>query len=419
MTHLSTGTLPTLATATAWAVLAAVATLSPALSRAQKFPVLPAQSDTARLVAQAGVPLEELSPNAPDRYVVKKGDSLWAIAGLYLKRPWRWPELWGMNYEEIRNPHLIFPGQVLHLERRDGRARLKFGPGGQLGAGEQPSAAVDPGGIPTVKLSPSVRAEGPRADALPTLKNSQIEPFLAEPVVVDELALSLAPRIVAMTDNRVLLSHGDRAYALGPPGQPLLEGPDRPKIFRVYRNPKPLIDPVTREVLGYEAPHVGKAQLISGENTTTVTGEGETPQVLVVPATISIVGDRREMFPGDRLAPEPPRPFVSYTPHAPDRPVDARVVSFYGDAVIYAGQNQIVAINRGTRDGIEIGHVLAVSRPGRAKVDTTAGVPVAMQLPDQRLGLLMVFRPFERVSYALLLQVSEGVAIGDVVTNPY
>ena len=254
---------------------------------------------------------------------------------------------------------------------------------------------------------------------MPTLKNSQIEPFLAEPVVVDELALSLAPRIVAMTDNRVLLSHGDRAYALGPPGQPLLEGPDRPKIFRVYRNPKPLIDPVTREVLGYEAPHVGKAQLISGENTTTVTGEGETPQVLVVPATISIVGDRREMFPGDRLAPEPPRPFVSYTPHAPDRPVDARVVSFYGDAVIYAGQNQIVAINRGTRDGIEIGHVLAVSRPGRAKVDTTAGVPVAMQLPDQRLGLLMVFRPFERVSYALLLQVSEGVAIGDVVTNPY
>ncbi|OQC17986.1 LysM peptidoglycan-binding domain-containing protein [Candidatus Skiveiella danica] len=402
MKHLRPGTFPTVATATAWAVLA-TAGFSPETIFAQNFPITATQSQTARQVAQAGVPLEELAPDAPDRYVVKAGDTLWAISGMYLKRPWRWPELWGMNYQEIRNPHLIYPGQVLHLERQDGRARLRVG------------EPADGSGVPTIKLSPSVRAEGPRADALPTLKNNQIEPFLAEPVVVDELALSLAPRIVAMTDNRVLLSHGDRAYALGPPGQPLLEGPDRPKNFRVYRNPKPLIDPMTREVLGFEAPNVGRAQLVAGESTTTVPGSSD---VLVVPATIQIVGDRREMAPGDRLAPEPPRPFISYTPHAPDRPVDARIASFYGDAVIYAGQNQIVTINRGTRDGIEIGHVLAVSRPGRAKVDTTTGIPVAMQLPDQRLGLLMVFRPFERVSYALLLQVSEGVAIGDVVTNP-
>ena len=408
MKHLRPGTIPTVATATAWAVLA-TAGFSPETTFAQSFPITATQSQTARQVAQAGVPLEELAPDAPDRYVVKAGDTLWAISGMYLKRPWRWPELWGMNYQEIRNPHLIYPGQALHLERKDGRAQLKIGASGQLGSGN------DSGGMPTVKLSPNVRAEGPRADALPTLKNNQIEPFLAEPVVVDELALSLAPRIVAMTDNRVLLSHGDRAYALGPPGQPLLEGPDRPKNFRVYRNPKPLIDPVTREVLGFEAPNVGRAQLVAGESSTTVPGSSD---VLIVPATIQIVGDRREMVPGDRLAPEPPRPFISYTPHAPDRPVDARIVSFYGDAVIYAGQNQIVTINRGTRDGIEIGHVLAVSRPGRAKVDTTTGIPVAMQLPDQRLGLLMVFRPFERVSYALLLQVSEGVAIGDVVTNP-
>lgn len=414
MKHLNTGNLPALASVSAWAVLAAaLAGLSSGLTHAQNFPITPAQTQTARQVAQTGVPLEELAPDAPDRYVVKKGDTLWGIAGMYLKRPWRWPELWGMNYEEIRNPHLIFPGQALHLERKDGRALLKIGASGQLGAD------ADPGGIPTVKLSPSVRAEGPRADALPTLKNSQIEPFLAEPVVVDELTLALAPRIVAMQDNRVLLSHGDRAYALGAPGHPLLEGPDRPKQFRVYRNPKPLIDPVTRELLGFEAPNVGRARLVTGESTTMVPGDGSTAQAIVVPATINIVGDRREMYPGDRLAPEPPRPFISYTPHAPDRPVDARVVSLYGDAVALSGQNQIVTINRGTRDGIEIGHVLAVLRPGRAKVDTTAGIPVAMQLPDHRLGLLMVFRPFERVSYALLLQVSEGVAVGDVVTNPY
>jgi hypothetical protein len=163
-----------------------------------------------------------------------------------------------MNYEEIRNPNLIYPGQVLNLERKDGRARLRLG--GARGTDNDTvgikAAKIDE--IKTVKISPSVRVEGPRADALPTLKNNQIEPFLAEPIVVDELALTLAPRIVATQENRVLLSHGDRAYALGAPGYPLLDGPDRPKFFRVYRDPKPLIDPVTREVLGYEAPHVGK-----------------------------------------------------------------------------------------------------------------------------------------------------------------
>ncbi len=414
MKHLTTGNLPALASVPALALLAAMAAgFAPVPAQAQQYPVTPAQTATARQVAQAGVPLDEIAPNAPDRYVVKAGDSLWAIAGLYLKRPWRWPELWGMNYEDIRNPHLIYPGQVLHLERKDGRAQLKLASGGPAVEG------ADPNGIPTVKLSPTVRIEGPRADALPTLKNNQIEPFLAEPIVVDELALSLAPRIVAMQDNRVLLSAGDRAYALGAPGRPLLEGPDRPKLFRVYRDPKPLIDPVTRELLGYEAPNVGQARLLTGESTTAGSGTFGRPEVLAVPATIQIVGDKREMYPGDRLAPEPPRPFLSYTPHAPDRPVDARVVSFYGDAVVYAGQNQIVTINRGTRDGIEIGHVLAVLKPGRTKVDSTSGVNVPMQLPDQRLGLLMVFRPFERVSYALLLQVTEGVGIGDLVTNPY
>ena len=417
MKHLTKGNHPARAAAPALALLAAIAAgLAAAPAHAQKYPVTPAQSDTARQVAQAGVPLEELAPDAPDRYVVKKGDSLWAIAGLYLKRPWRWPELWGMNYEEIRNPNLIYPGQVLHLERKDGRARLRLGgaPGTDNDTVGIKAAKIDE--IKTVKISPSVRVEGPRADALPTLKNNQIEPFLAEPIVVDELALTLAPRIVATQENRVLISHGDRAYALGAPGYPLLDGPDRPKFFRVYRDPKPLIDPVTREVLGYEAPHVGKARLVTGESTTTAPGSTD---VMAVPATIDIVGDLREMRPGDRLGVEPPRPFLSYTPHAPDRPVDARVVSFYGDVVRLAGQSNIVAINRGTRDGIEIGHVLAVLKPGRTTVDTTSGVNVPMQLPDQRLGLLMVFRPFERVSYALLLQVTEGVSIGDVVTNPY
>jgi hypothetical protein len=144
---------------------------------AQNYPVTPQQRATAQQTAQQGVPLSELAPNAPDEYTVKPGDTLWAISRLYLLRPWRWPELWGMNINEIANPHRIYPGQVLYLDKTGGRARLTTRRGGFSGDGG------------TIKLSPRTRFDSLAGMALPTLNPSMIEPFLSEPIVVDANAL--------------------------------------------------------------------------------------------------------------------------------------------------------------------------------------------------------------------------------------
>lgn len=372
---------------------------------AQNLPITPAQRATAQQAAQAGVPVEDLAPSAPDEYTVQPGDTLWAISRLYLRGPWRWPELWGLNLDDIANPHRIYPGQVLYLDKRGGRARLSTRRGGAAGD------------IGTVKLTPRTRVESLAGMALPTLKPSLIEPFLSEPIVVEADTLARAPRIVAGNDNRVLLARGDRAYARGEPAAPLLDVTGPLRNFRVFRNATPLADPATGEILGYEAHYLGRAQLQRGESTVPAR-EGDKEVTRVVPATIDIVAAREEIRAGDRLLPEPPRQLVSYTPHAPATPIDARIVSVYGNAVQFAAQNQVVAISKGLRDGIESGHVLAILKNGDTVVDRTGGGRETLKLPSERIGLLMVFRPFERVSYALVLEVNDTPRVGDLLVNP-
>ncbi|WP_445322814.1 LysM peptidoglycan-binding domain-containing protein [Ramlibacter sp. AN1015] len=386
----------------------AMALLAPA-ALAQNFPITSTQRATAQQVAEAGVPLSELAPDAPDSYTVKRGDTLWAISGLFLRSPWRWPELWGMNIQQVRNPHLIYPGQHLVLEKVDGRARLRLA---------QPSSATP---LETVRLSPRARVEPLANLALPTLQPHLLEPFLAEPLVVDEGTLERAPRIVAAPDTRVLITKGDRAYARGLPQTPLVEGASRAAdAYRVFRSATPLRDPVTRAILGYEAQYLGRAELVRGETQETVrTASGEV-QTLPVPASLEIVSAREEMRIGDRLVPEPPRELVNYVPRAPEKPVEgAAVLSMYGNAVGLAGQNQIVSINKGRADGLEAGHVLAILKEGRRIVDRPAeGERQTIKLPDERNGLLMVFRTFDKVSYALVLQSTEGVKVGDRLVQP-
>jgi hypothetical protein len=396
---------------TAWAGLAAVATaLMSTTALAQKFPITSEQRSTAQQVAQAGVPLSELAPNAPEEYTVKRGDTLWAISGLFLKSAWRWPELWGMNMEEVRNPHLIFPGQHLVLEKVDGRALLRL------------RASSEGGAIPTetIRVSPRVRIE-PLADtAIPTLQTHLIEPFLAEPVIIDEAALLRAPRIVAAPENRVLITRGDRAYARGLATAPLmLRVAGREDAYRVFRNARPLRDPDTNALLGYEAMYLGKASLVRSESREMVRASGGKEEDLAVPATIDIVSAKEEMRVGDRLLPEPPREFLSYAPHAPAGLVNGSIVSVYGNAVAIAGQSQVVVINKGTADGMEMGHVLAILKNGERKVDRSQpGERTEIKLPSERNGLLMVFRPFEKLSYALILEINDTVKIGDRVASP-
>jgi len=398
---------PTFApTSQALAALAVLAGLMAAPALAQNFPITPGQRSTAEQVAQAGVPLSELAPNAPEEYTVKRGDTLWGISGLFLTRPWRWPELWGMNMEEVSNPHRIYPGQQLVLEKSDGRARLRMR---QSAEGDQPE---------TIRVSPRTRIELLPDTAVPALKTHLIEPFLAEPAIVDEQTLQQAPRIVAAGDSRVLITRGDRAYARGATATPLKQQvAGRSDEYRVFRNAKPLKDPVTRAILGYEAQYLGKASLVRDETAEPAAPDGQ--QGAVVPATIDIVSAKEEMRVGDRLLPEPPREFQSYVPHAPAGPMAGTIVSVYGDAVSVAGQNQVVVINKGTADGIQNGHVLAILKDGERRIDKSQpGERTAMKLPDERNGLLMVFRPFEKLSYALILEINDTVKVGDRVANP-
>lgn len=385
------------------AVMAMVGSATAAF--AQTYPVTPQQRSTAQQTAQAGIPISELAPNAPDEYTVKPGDTLWAISRLYLRSPWRWPELWGMNMSEISNPHRIYPGQVLYLDKTGGRARLST----RRGTGA-------PDG--TIKLSPRTRYESLSGMALPTLNPSLIEPFLAEPIVVDEGTLVTAPRIVAGNDSRVLLARGDRAYARGEFNSPLVETAGPIKTFRIFRNATPLTDPGTGEILGYEAQYLGKATLQRGESTASEMVDGK-EVVSVVPASIDIIAAREEMRAGDRLLPEPPRQLLSYVPRAPEQTVSGgRIVSVYGNAVQFAAQNQVVAINKGTRDGIESGHVLAILKNGETIIDKTGTGKETLKLPNERIGLLMVFRTFEKVSYALVLEINDAPRVGDLLINP-
>lgn len=378
---------------------------------AQNFPITPQQRSTAEQVASAGVPLSELAPNAPDSYTVKSGDTLWRISGLFLKSPWRWPELWGMNMEQVRNPHRIYPGQVLYLEKVDGVARLRMG---------QPPAD---GSVPleTVRVSPRTRISGLLDSSIPTLPPHLIEPFLNEAILVDDAALlENAPRIVAVPEDRVLITQGDRAYARGMTGAPLVERDPRfADTFRVFRNATPVRDPMTKQVLGFEAKYLGNAELVRNEAIQEVRSGKDGSVGMLVPATIDITRAKEEMRVGDRLMPEPPRMISSYVPRAPGHEVEGTVVSVYGDAVALVGQNQVVVINKGLTDGIENGHVMAILKAGRRIDDRSkASERTALKLPDERNGLLMVFRAFDRLSYALVLEITDAVRVGDRVTNP-
>ncbi len=386
------------------------ALLSSGQALAQTFPNLPISSQqraTAQQVAQAGVPLSELAPNAPDSHTVKRGDTLWSISGLFLRSPWRWPELWGMNLQAIRNPHLIFPGQRLVLDTSSGRAVLR----------------VADGDLPTIKVTPRTRYESLNDSAIPSLDPKLIEPFLTEAMIVDGATFQRAPRLVATPENRVLLSRGDRAYARGQysdggSGEALsLEG-GKTRDYRVFRNAVPLKDPTTGEILGYEAQFVGRATLVRGESRTETPGKDGKTVSEVVPATVDITLSKEEMRVGDRLVTEPAVLFPTFVPSAPPKPINGQIVSVYGNAVTYAAQNQVVAINRGTRDGLAEGHVLAIMTNAAQSLDRTDTARPAMRLPGERNGLMMVFRTFDRVSYALVVQIADGVKVGDRFVNP-
>ncbi len=347
--------------------------------------------------AQGDIPLKE---NAPDSYVVQKGDTLWSIATKFLKDPWRWPELWRLNQEQIRNPHEIVPGSTIVLDRTgtgpggDGQPQVRL-------EQQQPQQRLELGrGGGTERLSPKIYSEHLAADAIPSIPAHVIEPFLTQPLVIENAGLAKAPRIIATEESRVYLGRGGIAYVTGFPRTD-------EEMWQVYRQGRPLIDPDNNRTLAYEAVYLGTAR---------ITRPGD-------PATVEIVSSKQEISTGDRLiAAGKPTP-VKYAPHSPTKPIKGRVIGLYdGLTTAEGGPYSIISINRGARDGLEHGHVLALYRRGARIADPESGRSrdnsPTFQLPDERYGLVFVFRIFDNVSYGLVMESSRQLAPGDVVQTP-
>ena len=334
-------------------------------------------------VALAQVGSSELKANAPERYVVVPGDTLWSIAERYLSAPQRWPALWSMNRDTVRNPHQIYPGDVLVLDRSKG----------QLAVSEV-----------TVILSPRIRVEQTTVKEIPSIPPNLIEPYLTRPLVIEPDGLDNAPTIIATQENRVILGAGNVAYVSGMANT-------SEETWHVYRRGKALVDPDNNSTMGYEATFLGSAF---------VRAPGD-------PATIEIVAANQEIGKGDKLVAAGRTQIPNYAPHAPGGLIRGRIISIYGGvgAVGQGGRNSIVTLNRGKADGLEVGHVLALLRLGatvgaKALMADSGQPPAAgaLKIPDERYGLVFVFRVFDRVSYALVMDVSRTVNPLDVVQTP-
>ncbi len=287
-----------------------------------------------------------------------------------------------------------------------------------VGAAHAQTDAAEPADMPpTERLSPQERSEPLAAPLTSAIKRKLIEPFLAEPMVIDEAAVLTAPRIVAAQEGRVLLSRGDRAYARSTLGTPLelpMEGEQR---FSVFRNAQPLKDPGTGAVLGFEAQFIGSAVLLSSEGSETVQEQGKDVQ-RVVPAAIVITSAKEEIRAGDRLLVRSPARRDALVPHPANADTTAQIISVYGSAVVNAGQNQVVVLNRGSADGLEPGHVMAIQKRRAQAVEKNDSTGTTLLLPAERNGVAMVFLSFEKVAYALVVQVADSVRVGDRLTAP-
>jgi LysM domain len=311
--------------------------------------------------------------DVPDKYTVKKGDTLWDISELYLRDPWLWPEIWYVN-PQIRNPHLIYPGDIISLVYIDGRPRLTLERGRN------------------VKLSPGVKVL-PHAAAIPALPLDIINNFLSRNRIVTQEEVDAAPYVVAGHEKRLLSGVGDTLYARGQF--------DETPAYGLYRIGKPYMDPETEELLGLRAQDIGSAKL------KTVDADIGT---LLATRTVE------EVRVGERLLPHEERRLEStFYPSAPEDTVEGVIMAVEG-GISQVGHLDVVAINRGEREGLAPGNVLAIYKQGETVTDKVAKEKIT--LPDERGGLLMIFRTFEKMSYGLVLSADRPLAVNDVVKNP-
>ena len=323
-----------------------------------------------------------INPNHPDQYTVVKGDNLWDISGKFLQHPWQWPQLWHKN-PQIKNPHWIYPGDTLYFSYVNGEPQLSFSPGYGNGYAEEPN------------LVPHIR-ESPIEQAIPLIPSDAIAQFLSSPKVVTDQEMAQAPYVLEIADEHLIAGNGDRIYVRA------IENPEG-LGYTIYRQGEPYVSPETKEVLGYEAKYIADALI-------------ETPGD---PATLRIIKVEKEVRRGDRLMRSAEGEMaLNYFPRPPEHQVTGSIIRVMG-GVSQIGQHDIVVIDKGKVDGLEVGHTLDIYKKGRVVTDKIqSDHAVQVSLPDELSGVLMVFRPFERVSYALIMKATSAIHTLDRVQTP-
>jgi LysM repeat protein len=337
-------------------------------------------------VPSRGIPLAD---NAPDSYVVKRGDTLWGIAKVFLRDPWFWPEIWQVN-PQVHNPHLIYPGDTLRLVYIDGRPQIVL----QRGELERGNG---------VRVEPRVRSE-PLDAAITTIPYATVAAFMSKPSVLDREQIKAAPYVLATRDLHVVMSEGDTVYARG-----FASPAELGSHYNVVRVGDPLIDPDDKRVLGYDGIFTGSGH---------VTRQGD-------PTTLIMTESARESRAGDKLIPGGVDVPLDFIPSAPRTKTNGRIIAV-ANGVTIIGQYEVVVVNRGARDGLAPGNVLGVFDTGPVVEDTDkkgffnlnrfGAKHVA--LPSERTGTFMVFKTFDNISYGLIMEATNVIRVGDKIQNP-
>ena len=373
-------------------IISLICFLLPVLAFVEELGAFAAESET-----RSDIRLN-IRSDAPDRHVVVKGDTLWDISGKFFKDPWKWPFIWGMNKNTIKDPHWIYPGDVVFLDRASGTLRIGEGGANNIGgAGTRTGSIASTGGgsataemSEIIRLSPKTRENQSNHDVIPSIPANIIAPFLSRPLVVEEAELKDAPTLIGAREGRTILGSGDTGFVIG-------LAAEKGDKWQLYRPGKTLVDPESGETLGIEAVYLGNAEVTAFADV----------------STVKISQSVEETYSGDRLVAPSIEAIGTYLPRAPEGNISARVISVYG-GVSQAGQNAAITLNKGARDGLEIGHVLALYHKG----ETVKHAGGKSTLPDERYGLVFVFRVFNKVSYALVMQAHMPVQLLDRAQTP-
>jgi hypothetical protein len=347
----------------------------------------------------------QINPAHPVQYTVASGDTLWDIAGKFLNHPWQWPDLWRYN-TQIKNPHLIYPGDTIYFSIVNGNPQLSLSRNEQSFQLNRNSPCVlheedyinGRTSFPVTadgKLVPCIR-ETNLDQAIRLIPSDQITQFLTSPRVVDENELKNSPYVLEFAGEHIVGLQGDKVYV-----RSILNAKNR--NYTLYRSGQTYISPDTGETLGYEAKYIASANLIQAGD----------------PATFEIKSSESEIRPGDRLMPNLEEEItLNYFPRPPAQKIRGSIISVV-DGVTQIGRHNIVVIDKGIKDGLQVGHELDIYRKGKTVNDPFSSVSNAsVNLPDEQAGVLMVFRPFQRVSYALVMKASQAIHIFDRVQTP-